>query len=130
MSNDQFQQLLKILGDVGTLGYNAAVEKVYSDGYQALFWTVFGMVLSLTAIFMLRSGVEKLVQNKNRYRNEHDYSEDDRETDDVAPIIKVTFSVISLFFSLFLFSNVSTAITNLTAPHYQALYYLSRLVVK
>jgi len=113
MTPEQFDQLLKLLGNIGTLAYQAALQQVYADNLVSISLSVFIVVV----VWGGCRWAEKLILPT--------FPDDDRDN---RIATRVVFSVIGWGVTFAFLINIATNLVRLLAPQYAALQYLAGLV--
>jgi hypothetical protein len=123
MTDQQFQRLLELLGQVGSTAYQAALQQVYVNANLKLFWGIAfltGLIFGGIIIWLGIKQMDKDMQTPKSYGNDNDSG---------AGI--VFFGIVVCVGSLVLAClNFSDAYTYILSPQWQAIQLMSQLVIK
>lgn len=114
MTQEQFQQLIGILGQVGNSAYQAAYARVI---YGAVLYAIIQVIILVLGAYIAVRAMRWAIKNKE-------------ENEEAALVIGFVTMLISVFFFPMLIGFFSDSIISLITPQYGALKLLADLVIR
>lgn len=111
ITDDQFQKLLGILGQIGSQAYAAALQQVNVDAHLDLFWGIIFSVGIVIGIIVVIFGIRLM-----------------DEDSDTGSGVSLFGLLITIFTVLLASINFSNAYSLSVSPQWQAIQYLAKLV--